>query len=469
MKKTTHTAFLISLFLIGFVTYTFGQGYRIEATFKGVKDSSFVLGHYSYSNKQFVAKDTAKADANGHMVFEDKTNLPGGLYLLLFPGNQKWVEIVYSGKETKFSIETDTASLVESMQVKGSKENQLFYAYQKELKKGVQQIEALNQNKTADAPAKMKAAQDNFKTYRDKFFKENADSFTIKLFKMSSEPEVPAAPKLANGKTDSLWVFNYYKGHYWDEIDFSDDRILRTPFLEAKIDRYIKNLVVQTPDSLIKDTDWLVAKASANKDVKSYVVFYIINQYENPKTVGTEALWVHMANKYYLSGDMGISDDSKKRISEKVNTLRDVLVDKTFPALPVADAAGKKINLQAIDASYTVLFFYSATCGHCKEASPVLKSFYDKNKADGVKVIAINTEHNQEEWKTFVTTYHLEELINGIDPLNQVDFNKKFDVVTTPTIYVLDKNKKIIARKMPVEQLDDFLNYYKKKQLASTK
>jgi len=86
-----------------------------------------------------------------------------------------------------------------------------------------------------------------------------------------------------------------------------------------------------------------------------------------------------------------------------------------------------------------------------------------------VKVIAINTEHNQEEWKTFVTTYHLEELINGIDPLNQVDFNKKFDVVTTPTIYVLDKNKKIIARKMPVEQLDDFLNYYKKKQLASTK
>ena len=156
-------------------------------------------------------------------------------------------------------------------------------------------------------------------------------------------------------------------------------------------------------------------------------------------------------------------------ISEKVNTLKDVLVNKTFPALPVTDAAGRKINLPAIDASYTVLFFYAATCGHCKEASPVLKSFYDKNKADGVKVIAIDTEHNQEEWKSFVKTYHLEELINGFDPLNQVDFNKKYDVVTTPTIYVLDKNKKIIARKMPVEQLDDFLNYYKKKQLASSK
>jgi len=468
MKKRTHTALLTSFLIISLLTSSFGQGYRIEATLKNFKDSSFVLGHWSYSNKQFVAKDTAKADANGHMVFEGNTNLPGGLYLLLFPGNQKWIEFVYSGKETTFSMESDTADIVETMKIKGSKENELFYGYQKELRKGIKQIEVLNQNKTPENTAKLKQAQDTFKGYRDTFFKANPDAFTIKLLKMSSDPEVPAAPKLANGKTDSAWVFNYYKSHYWDNVDFADDRILRTPFLESKIDRYIQNLVVQTPDSLIKDTDWLIAKASANKDVKSYFVFSIINQYENPKTVGTEALWVHMANKYYLSGDMGISADAKKRISDKVTTLKDLLVNKTFPVLGVTDPMGKKVDLQAINANYTVLFFYAATCGHCKEASPVLKSFYDKNKAD-VKVIAIDTERNQDEWKSFIKTYHLEELINGSDPLNQIDFNRKFDVVTTPTIYVLDKNKKIIARKMPVEQLDDFLNYYKKKQLASAK
>ncbi|MCF0059039.1 TlpA family protein disulfide reductase [Dyadobacter sp. CY356] len=469
MKKRTHTAILISFFVLSLATHSFGQGYHIEATLKGLKDSSCVLGHWSYSNKQFVAKDTAKADGNGHMVFDGKTNLPGGLYLLLLPGNQKWLEFVYSGKETNFSMVTDTADFVGAMEVKGSKENQLFYAYQKELKSRVKEIEVLNKTQSADASVKMKQAQDEFKNYREKFIKDNADTFTAKLLKMSSDPEVPAAPKLANGKTDSLWVFNYYKAHYWDQVDFSDERILRTPFLESKLDRYIKNLVVQTPDSLIKDTDWLVAKASANKEVKSYVVFYIINQYENPKTVGTEALWVHMANKYYLSGEMGVSEDTKKRIGEKVNTLKYLLVNKTFPALTVTDPAGKKVDLQTVNANYTILFFYAATCGHCKEASPVLKKFYDKNKADGVKVIAIDTEHNQEEWKSFVSTYHLDEMINGFDPLNQIDFNRKFDVVTTPTIYVLDKNKKIIARKMPVEQLDDFLNYYKKKQLASAK
>ncbi len=80
------------------------------------------------------------------MVFEGKTNLPGGLYLLLLPGNQKWIEFVYSGKETNFSMETDTADIVGTMKVNGSKENELFYAYQKELKSRVKEIEVLKQN-----------------------------------------------------------------------------------------------------------------------------------------------------------------------------------------------------------------------------------------------------------------------------------------------------------------------------------
>jgi thiol-disulfide isomerase/thioredoxin len=160
---------------------------------------------------------------------------------------------------------------------------------------------------------------------------------------------------------------------------------------------------------------------------------------------------------------MGVSEDVKKRIADKVNTMKDLLVNKTFPALSLLDPAGKKVSVQSIAAEYTVLFFYAPTCGHCKEASPVLKAFYDKNKASGIKVMAISTEHNKEEWASFIKTYHLEELINGFDALQEIDFLKKFDVVTTPTIYILDKNKKIIARKMPVEQLDDFLNYYQTK------
>ncbi|MGV3600935.1 MAG: thioredoxin-like domain-containing protein [Dyadobacter fermentans] len=454
---------MLLLILTGFFSTAYSQGYRIDATIHGMRDSSFVLAHYNRNGTQIVPRDTAKADANGKIVFEGKTALPGGLYVILFPGNQKMIEVIYSGKETNFAIEADTSDLNGSVKVTGSRENELFYNYRQELAKGGKEIEVLGKQATPEAQARVKTIQEGFGAYRKKLLAENAGTFTAQLLKMSADPEIPAAPKLANGKTDSTWIFNYYKAHYWDAFDFSDPRIMNTPFLEPKMERYFKNLVVQVPDSIIKDADLIVKKASANKDIKSWTVYYITNQYENPKTVGTEAVWVHMATKYYLSGEMGVSEEVKKRVAEKVATMKDLLVNKTFPALTLTDPAGKKVGVQAIDANYTVLFFYAPTCGHCKEASPVLKAFYDKNKAKGIKVMAISTEHNVEEWKTFIKTYHMEELINGFDALNQIDFNRKYDVVTTPMIYILDKNKKIIARKMPVEQLEDFLNYYQNK------
>ncbi|TDE12896.1 TlpA family protein disulfide reductase [Dyadobacter psychrotolerans] len=455
---------VLSLFTaFTFITTGLGQGYQIEAHIKGIRDSSLILGHYSRSNTQFVPKDTAKADADGNLVFKGTTNLPGGLYVILFPGNRSWVELVYSGKENNFSFTTDTLDVIGHMKVKNSKENELFYTYQNELNSKAKHIEVLRKQNGPDFQKQLIASQEEFKAFRQKFLTDNTETFTVKLLKMSSDPEIPAAPKLANGKSDSIWVFNYYKSHYWDDYDFSDIRIMNTPFLEPRLDRYFKNLVVQVPDSIIKDANKVVAKASANKDIKSFVVYYITNQYENPKTVGTEAVWVHMAQKYYLTGEMGVADDIKKRIAEKVDTMKDLLVNKTFPALTLTDPEGKKVSPQALAANYTVLFFYAPTCGHCKEASPKLKAFYDKNKANGIKVMAISTEHDMKEWKSFITTYHLEELVNGFDALKQIDFNRKFDVVTTPTIYILDKNKKIIARKMPVEQLEDFLNYYQNK------
>ncbi|WP_044198732.1 TlpA family protein disulfide reductase [Dyadobacter tibetensis] len=461
-----HFSFLF-LFLIGtwatLYTPALAQDYQIDAEISGMADSTFILGHYSRSNTQFIPKDTAKADARGKVSFIGEKNLPGGLYVILFPGNSKWIELVYSGKETNIQIRTDTSDIVGKMVIKNSPENEAFYSYQRRLLADSKVVKQLTEQKSPELASKQKSIQTSFKAFRDTFLQNNNALFTSKLLKMAADPEIPAAPLLPNGSPDSLWTFNYYRNHFWDHFDFSDGRILNTPFLEPKLNTYLHNLLVQVPDSIIPAADRLIEKTKGNTDIRNYVIYYITNQYETPRTVGTEGVWVHMAKKYYLGGDIPISEDTRKRIVSKVQSMEKLLVNKTFPALELTNPAGQKVSAQELKGNYAVLFFYSPTCGHCKEAAPKLKEFYEAHKDRGVQVLAIATDRNEKEWKDYISTYHLSDIRHGIDTKNSIDFYRDFDVVSTPSIYILDKNQKIIARKMPVEQLSSFLEYYENK------
>jgi thiol-disulfide isomerase/thioredoxin len=459
MKYYFKGLFIVLLFF-GIHFDSSAQGYRIQATIKGYADSTFVIGHYNRSHTQFVPKDTATANAEGQVVFKKNTELPGGLYVILFPGNSRLIEFIYSGEEKQFSFATDTLDLIDHMKVSGSMENQIFYQYQQELRKIEKQMAAQKQESSAESESKINALREQYLTFRKKFFLDNKSTFTVKLLNLVADPEIPTPPK---DNRDSLWSYHYYKAHFWDAFDFADPRILKTPFFDKKVEQYFTSVVQQVPDSLIKEADLVIKKAGANPDAKSAVVYQIANLYENPKIVGAESVWVHIAEKYYLSGEMGTAEESKARIASKVNTLKKLLVGKILPNLQLSDPTGKNFSVNTIPAEYMVVFFYSPTCGHCKEAAPQLKEFFEKHKAENVKVVAVATERNVEEWKKFISTQHLEAVIHGSDATNSIDFNRGFDVVSTPMIYILDKNKKIIARKMPVNQLDDFLNFYKKR------
>lgn len=433
------------------------SGYEITVTLKGLRDTTCVLGHYNQSRTSFISKDTARVDANGKMIFSGES-LPGGIYLILLPGNAKWAEMVYSGKEPRFSMTSDTSDIIDHMVVANSKENEFFYSFQQTLNK---QMEKLGKMADKNAPDAVKLRED-METYRKESIQKHPELLASKFLKAIEGPQVPPAPKLPNGKDDSTWVFNYYKNHYWDQIDFNDDRLLRTPILHPKMEQYVKNLVVQTPDSLIKEAEALINR-SKNKDFRHYLIRYFAAEYENPKTVGTEAVFVHMAEKYYLGGEISLSEDGRRRIGERVNVLKPLLVGKVFPDIQVWDPQKKPLSLGPQSAKYFVIFFYSPTCGHCKESAPKLLEFARKRKAEQVKVLAVATENSEEEWKKFIAEQKTGDLINGYDFSGQIDFRNKFDVLSTPTVYVLDENKRIIARKMPVEQLDDFLGFYQRR------
>lgn len=459
--------FSVILFLLVFGQMSWGQ-YRIEGQINGLKGGNCLLANY-YATSLYP-KDTAQADANGRLVFEGDKPLPGGVYEVVLPDMKTLIRLVVAD-EQKFSFAVDTADIIGTMRVKNGRDTQLFYDFQRFMKGKGDEAKKLRAAKPKDLEQKLKTLQDQQKAFYDQFMKDNASTFAVKLFKASADPELPTAPKLPNGKTDSVWVFNYYKAHFWDNFDFADERMTRTPFLQQKLDRYLKELTVQTEDSINKEVDFVVAKAMAGKqkDIINYTIYYPFNEYQNSKVVGTEGVFVHIAEKYYYTGIMPLSDTSTLRqIKERVNILKPLLMGRTIPDLGVM---GVKENLEFIHTlkgNFNIVFFYAPSCGHCREAAPKLRAFQEKYQTKGVAIMTVATDGNQEDWKKFIKEMKWENLVNtyGLVASRQVNYNKDYDVITTPTVYVLDKNKKIIARRLGVEDLEPFLKVYQQQQLA---
>lgn len=474
MKKIVCLALLSLFSATALFAQTTDKPFRISGQIKGLRDSTMVLAHWYRSATQYIPKDTARIDAEGRFVFEGKKALPQGLYLVLTP-KQRYMEFVMDDDQS-FSFVTDTVSFIKGMKVTGSNENEKFYEYQQSLANYYEEAQAIDiQRKLrndAVSTAMFNKQQNDLaqkaNTLRTDFIANNKGLFAAKVVAANSEPEVPAAPKASNGRPDSVWTFNYYKAHYWDNLDLTDERFLLTPIYQRKLERYIKELTVQQSDSLIKEAEFLTEKTKPSKEMNLYTIYWITSEYERPKVLGTDEVFIHMAEKYYLTGIMPLSDSAAlAKVKEKIATIKPLLIGKPFPPMSVSDTLRRPINFPGIKADYLIVFLYDVDCGHCRKAIPEVKKYIDANKGKGVEILAVPTSNaSPDAWKKLVREFKIYNWINGYDYDFRTDFRHQYDVFTTPTVYVLGKDKKIIARGVPAEQVGDFIDFYKRQQAA---
>jgi len=451
-------------------------GYTIKGKIKGWKDTVCFFGN-NYGDKKYV-KDTTRIDKNGNFVFSGKEKLPGGIYLIVFP-NKVYFELIID-KEQDFYVESDTADLVKNLKVKGSEDNTMFYKYlifistkQKEAEPLRKRIAKLREDTTAAASTKkdsIKIIQEKLtsidkevSTFQDDFVKEHPSSFLSVIFKAQKETVVPDAPILSNGRKDSVFPYLYYKEHYWDNINLTDDRILRTPIFHAKLKNYFDKIVLQHPDSIIKESDILINKAASNKEMFKYIVWYMTGTYETSPIMGMDAVFVHEVEQYYITGKAYWVDSvNVQKIVHRGMTLKPLLLEKPAPPIIMQDTLDKNISLYEVKSKYTVLIFWDPDCGHCQKVLPKLKESYDKTlKAKGVTVFAVDIEDNATKWKKFIVEKKL-DWVNTHDKYKQYYLRELFDIYSTPVIYLLDENKRIKAKRIDVDQLDGYIDHLEK-------
>ena len=459
--------FLLIIFCIAVFHSIAQTGYHITVHIPGMKDSTCYLANY-YGEKQYV-KDTAKSDANGNVVFQRSKPLPGGIYIFVYPDKHYFEMIV--DKQQQFSMETSWANPIEDMKVTGSTDNELFYDYLKKAiglqKKAADLDKQMSGAKTkSDSLAIKKQLQqigDDMDNLKDDYVKNHPETFLATVFRAIPEPVVPKdTPVLANGRKDSTFPYRYFKNHFLDNISFTDHRLLRTPIYGSKIDRYMNQVLPQVPDSIIKEGDVLVAKAQPDTEMYKYLVWYLTYNSETSKIMGMDQVFVHMVETYYLSGKTWWVDTSTMRkMVDRASKIAPNLIGNTAPELALPDTSQKLQVLSKVNAKYTILVFWDPDCSHCQKEIPALKKIYDEWKSKGLQVYAVDIEMEEAKWKKFINDHDL-DWINVNDVKHTSNFRQVYDVYSTPTIYILDKNKKIVAKRIGVEQIGDFLEHEEK-------
>jgi peroxiredoxin len=469
--------FTISLALIFFSTAFAGnsEGYNIKITAKGLKPESMCQLARYYGDKQYII-DSGKVNEKGEVTFKGTEKWPQGIYLFVPPGKNKYFDFVMDEGQN-FSIETDTADFIRSMKVKGSEENKFFYDYQNFMSGKQKQIEPLqalykkvkdrNKDSAKIVQDKMSVIDTEVKAYKNNFIKNNPNTFVAKLFKAMEEPEIPEAPILANGRKDSTFAYRYYKSHYFDNFDLTDDRLLRSPIFHNKIKQYMEKLTPQMPDSINVSADYLVERARPNQEVFKYLVYWLTYTYESSKIMGMDAVFVHMVDKYYVTKQAFWVDSTQQyKITKRGSELKPLLIGKKAPMINMPDSTGKYISLYDVKSKYTVVVFWDHDCGHCKKEMPKLYEAYNKTlKAKGVQVYAIETEDQPEEWKKFIrnNNFHWINVMEKDDYKRAVT-KKIYDIYSTPVIYLLDENKIIKAKRIESEQLDGLIDILDKEK-----
>jgi peroxiredoxin len=176
--------------------------------------------------------------------------------------------------------------------------------------------------------------------------------------------------------------------------------------------------------------------------------------------MGMDALVVDLSKRYYLTGDAYWADqETIKKIRENLYFMENNLLGMTAPELKLESIDSlQSFSLHQVKAKITILLIYEPGCSHCQEYVPALhKEVYEPYKNKGLAVYAVYSMSNWGEWDKFVNEHGLSDWINVWDPTHQSGFKVIYDARKTPAVYVLDKDKKIIAKKVSVEQLKQIM------------
>lgn len=440
------------------------SGYKIEISIP--KSAGNILHLAAFSDGVPYSIDSVMVSSKGKAVFKSDKQLPQGQYLL-YKKPDVQMEILVGNEQSNIRIALDENNLQNS-KVEGSKDTKLFWEYIRYINQNNEELSKLNQklDKTDNLQEKeelwdeLVSKEKHLLQYMHSQVQQHQGTWFASFLKGSISIALPISKPASMEDVNTNNAYN--RKHYFDNIDFDDSRLWNTNYFPRMINEYLSQLIPQIPDTVANETSMLVAKTVNDSTAFEKMLSYTLNNAMQSKYMGMENVWAKLAEDYILNKNLSwIEKEKEAQIRSLYEVLKFNRIGMEATNIQAISVDGDTINTNDTSSDFTVLFFYNTTCSHCKQTINILRSqIFPKYKANQLSVIAFNIDSNEQAWKSYVKDNKLSEWINCFDPAYKSAYWMYYDTSSVPMIYVLDKNKRIIARKIDGENLEKLLGYY---------
>lgn len=456
---------LIICITIIFTTLTVDAS--IHCTLNGYVGQKIHLG--AYRGNQIISKDSVVVDITGKLVFKSD-KYPSGLYSLVLENGENYDFLFIKNSNLNLNLNLNKAWF----DVIGNELSEAFNAFRYYIQAANLRKGRLNQRYEAS-----KNIQDSISFLSNKRFEldnEIKRFYETEIHKHSgtfySEILLCMLPiRFTTDKVENfgmlsefqkqLVAYNWTVNQYVNGLVNASPDIINSPFYENRLNEFFKKVIIQIPDSIHKYAILLIEAHKNDPQLFKYTSNYFFRYAINSNVMGIDAMLVDIAHKYYLSGKATWVDSNfLVKLKRRVAITEPTLVGKKAPELMLESwiESNGYYDLHQLHNKYTILVFWEPGCNFCEEAIPYIKNVEKEFKSNRVGVYAVNTQFDKQKWVKFIVDNELTDWVHVYDPTKNDPYKTIYDISGTPAIYVLDEQKKIVAKKFSAQMLKPIIN-----------
>lgn len=428
------------------------QNFQLEGIIEGYPNQSvYIAGFYGDQDKVI---DSTKTNESGLFKIEISKNIAKGVYRILL-GNGEFFDLIFGSDDIK--LITTSMSSMQTLEVINSDENKRYYAYLKKRNRSLYKLDLLTPlvkyypqndpfyNTSFEEYVRI---QDDLHSYIDSMAFTSPDNITSKIATNEREPKT-------NPEWNDFEENVYMRSNFFNNVDFSDTSLLRTGIFSTKFIGYLslyqnQNFTKeQLESSFIQAVDTILKRTRPYPLVYEFALDYLIGGFEK---YGFNTVIEYIAEHALLDENCEYSEKGSE-LEKRIETLKRLSTGNEAPDFSHSDINNKEFKLSDIKDKHTLLVFWASWCPHCTWLLPELKSYYDNIDRNTLEIVSISIDTSKADYTDFKKTggYYWTSICDYKGWDNEVA--KLYGIHATPTLILLDENRKIIAKPNSVQEL----------------